>query len=83
MKKKNKILRAWGYVIGGSFVAFGAMWGAIEMFFSSTFLPGNHIARYSLYGILAVVVLVGILFQQEGLSYIIYRIKRRNRRRRK
>lgn len=75
MKKNNKTMRAVLYVVGGILSMFGGMLFSVFMFFSGTFLPNMHVARYTLYALMLVIVILGAWFFNEGTNYL----KRRRR----
>ena len=79
-KKRKKIMQAWIYIILGTAMTIGGIAFIMFMYFSSTFLPGNHLARYPLYGLMFILVFVGAWLAQEGTTYISRCLHKRRRR---
>ena len=78
-KTKRNIVRACAYVVLGSIVFIASVFFGMYMYFSGTFLPGMHVARYTLYAITFAMILISGWFVFEGRRYLIS--KKINRRR--
>lgn len=76
-KTKRNIVRACAYVVLGSIVFIASVFFGMYMYFSGTFLPGMHVARYTLYAITFAMILISGWFIFEGRRYLISKINRR------
>lgn len=76
-KTKRNIVRACAYVVLGSIVFIASVFFGMYMYFSGTFLPGMHVARYTLYAITFAMILISGWFVFEGRRYLISKINRR------
>ena len=76
-KTKRNIERACTYVVLGSIVFIASVFFGMYMYFSGTFLPGMHVARYTLYAITFAMILISGWFVFEGRRYLISKINRR------
>lgn len=76
-KTKKNIVRACAYVVLGSIVFIASVFFGMYMYFSGTFLPGMHVARYTLYAITFAMILISGWFVFEGRRYLISKINRR------
>ena len=76
-KTKRNIVRACAYVVLGSIVFIASVFFGMYMYFSGTFLPGMHVARYTLYAITFAMILISGCFVFEGRRYLISKINRR------
>lgn len=74
---KRNIVRACAYVVLGSIVFIASVFFGMYMYFSGTFLPGMHVARYTLYAITFAMILISGWFVFEGRRYLISKINRR------
>ena len=68
-KTKRNIVRACAYVVLGSIVFIASVFFGMYMYFSGTFLPGMHVARYTLYAITFAMILISGWFVFEGRRY--------------
>ena len=80
LRKNKKIMRAWIYSIIGSAITLGGIAFIIFMYFSGTFLPGNHLLRYPLYGLMFILAFAGSWIAQEGITYLSRCLHERRRR---
>ena len=76
-KTKRNIVRACAYVVLGSIVFIASVFFGMYMYFSGTFLPGMHVARYTLYAITVAMLPISGWFIWEGRRYLILKLKRR------
>lgn len=76
-KTKKRILQAILYVILGCVTIMSASVFIVFMYFSGTFLPGMHIARYTLYAVLFAIILIAGWFVCEGYGYFCHVAKKR------
>lgn len=76
-KTKKNIVRACAYVVLGSIVFIASVFFGMYMYFSGTFLPGMHVARYTLYAITFAMILISGWFVFEGRRYLISKLNRR------
>ena len=76
-KTKRNIVRACAYVVLGSIVFIASVFFGMYMYFSGTFLPGMHVARYTLYAITFAMILISGWFVFEGRRYLISKNNRR------
>lgn len=79
-ENRKKIMRAWIYIILGSAITLGGIAFIIFMYFSGTFLPGNHLLRYPLYGLMFILAFAGSWIAQEGITYLSRCLHERRRR---
>lgn len=76
-KMKKRILKAVLYVLLGVITIIFSSGFIIFMYFSGSFLPGMHIARYTLYTMLFVIIFIAGWFVSEGYQYLSYLANRR------
>ena len=71
-KTKRNIVRACAYVVLGSIVFIASVFFGMYMYFSGTFLPGMHVARYTLYAITFAMILIYSFFYKKSNFYYKY-----------
>lgn len=81
----NNNMKAALYVLVGIIVGLAAMATGVFMYFSTTFIPvyvgstyviGNQLLRYLLYGVLFAILIASIKLTEYGIKYISKKIKK-------
>ena len=80
-RKRRKTLLALCYVLISPVIMVALGGFMVYMYFSGTFLPGMHVARYSLYAISCVLIIISLFAYNNGREYI-NRIRTNNNKRR-
>ena len=80
-RNRRKTLQALCYVLISPIIMVALVGFMVFMYFSGTFLPGMHVARYSLYAISCVLIILSFLAYNNGREYI-NRIRTNNNKRR-